>query len=266
MGFFLFKIIILITLISLSISFIGPFLIWKRMSFLSDATSHSSIVIFAIASLLNVNYIIITPIFVILITFFIVQFDHIYNKGIAITLCSSTLIAIGLIIFSLQTTSPINNISNIMVGDILTVNTNTLILLAVITVFISIFLIKNYDKMLLITMNQDIAKSENIIVKFYETIFIMLLTLFIMISIKALGALLLTALLVIPSITARLISKSPYIMSIYTGIICFIASNIGVYLSFIFDTTTGATIVISSSLIFFIIYITKIVLKKITTI
>lgn len=254
---FLLKIILLITLISISVSFIGPFLIWKRMSFLSDAISHSSIFIFALASLFHVNYILITPIFVMLLTFFIVQFDHKYNKGIAITLCSSTFIAIGLIIFSINTSSPINNINNIFIGDILTVNNRTIILVFIFTTFICIFLAKNYDKMLLITINQDIARAEGISIKFYNTIFIVLLTTFIMISVKALGALLLTALLIIPSISARLISNTPYKMSVYTGLICFISSNIGMYTSFLFDTTTGATIVIISSIVFIVIYIIK---------
>lgn len=123
--------------------------------------------------------------------------------------------------------------------------------LLVVFIVISI-LVTNWKKLLLLTLNEELAKAEGINKLYYDLLFMFLIALAVSVSVQIVGVLLITSLLIIPPAIARVFSNSPIVM-IFSSIIVSICSVlVGLYLSIDFDLATGPTIVITLGVLFFI--------------
>jgi zinc/manganese transport system permease protein len=98
------------------------------------------------------------------------------------------------------------NLIGVLFGDILAVNTTDLILTLLLVVVSSAFLLSTLPQQILLTLNQSMAKVQGIPVQLYRYLFVVLLSLAVAVSIKAVGILLVNAFLVIPASTAKLLS------------------------------------------------------------
>ncbi len=104
----------------------------------------------------------------------------------------------------------------------------------------------------MLTLNEELYKSEGINKLFYDLLFMFLIALAVSVSVQIVGVLLITSLLIIPPAIARVISNSPVLM-IFTSMIISISSVlIGLYLSIDWDLATGPTIVITLGAFFFV--------------
>ena len=109
------------------------------------------------------------------------------------------------------------------------------------------------------TLNEDLARAENHAVLYQQLLLMMLMTITVSISFRLVGILLITALLIIPPATARLLAKSPSGMALAASLIGVMAVILGIYASFYFDTPSGPSIVTVIGLIF----LSSVILKKI---
>ena len=145
------------------------------------------------------------------------------------------------------------NLHAYLFGDILTV-TNLEIkffIIAAILVTSSLFFI--WEKLVLMTINENIAKAENINTKIIQSIFLILLIVFVATCVKIVGILLITSMLIIPAATSRQITNSPGNMAIVSGLLGIISIICGVYLSIIADIPTGPSIIFVLTLIFVLV-------------
>ena len=114
-----------------------------------------------------------------------------------------------------------------------------------------------YNKLLLISINRELAASRGIKTVLYENIFVIVVAVVVMLSIKSVGILLINSLLILPAATARNISKNSrsYLgFSVVSSLVCGVG---GLIASFYLDTSAGATIVMSLAVVFFITYILR---------
>lgn len=248
MDMFLLYAIIAGILMSISAGPLGCFVIWKKVSYFGDALSHAALLGVAIGLLTNLNNNI--AILIVILLFVVVMLklrsNHHYDSLLAIL--SNFSVAIALILTSLGARRI--NLSSILFGDILLITNEEIAILFGFAICCHYWLFKNWVDFLLATINKEIAISRSIDIEKLEFKFLLLLGLFIGISIKLVGVLLISSLLVIPSSSARLIAKSPKEMIFYSVIIGIISTSSGLLLSYYIDLQSGPAIICVATIIF----------------
>ena len=115
-------------------------------------------------------------------------------------------------------------------------------------------LYKSWQAQIQIAIDPDMAVSEGVNAKWQRLIFMLLLALFTVLALKAVGSLLMGALLVIPALTARLLAHSPKQMVIWAFVIAQIGVTVGLWSSAGLNTSTGLTIVLTMAVLFTLIF------------
>jgi zinc transport system permease protein len=107
-----------------------------------------------------------------------------------------------------------------------------------------------WKPLLSLTVHEELARVEGVNVPLVSAIYTLLIAILVAISMKIIGALLITSLLIIPAATARKFSHSPEAMAIFSVILGAIAVVLGLGASYLWDTPTGPSIVVSASVLF----------------
>jgi len=233
---------------------LGCFIVWRRMSYLGDTMAHSALMGVAIGLFLEINLMI--GVFVVAITVGIILFsfqkqDKISNDALLGTLSHASL-AIGVLIISLMYWVRIDFIG-FLFGDILSVSIADLYWIFGGGFLIMMTFIWMWRPLLAITFNKELAQAEGLPVFKVQFVFMIMISAIISFSIKIVGILLITSLLIIPASTARRFSKTPEQMAFGGALIGMLSVWIGLEASFKFDTPSGPSIVITSVLFFFLI-------------
>jgi len=237
---------------------VGTMIVNNKMAFFSDALGHSALTGIAIGVMFGVKDPLIAMIaFGILFAYAINKIkgnDNSSNDTI-ISVFSSTSIALGLALLSKG--GNFAKYSSYLIGDILSINPIELINLIVVFILIILFWIFFSNKLLLISIDTSLAKSKNIKVKIVENLFIIIIAILVMISIKWVGILIINSLLILPAAASKNISNNIRQYTVFS--ICFsILSGIsGLIISYYNGIATGPTIVIVASIIYFITLIIK---------
>ena len=105
-------------------------------------------------------------------------------------------------------------------------------------------------EMFMTTYNEEIARVSGVPVRAINTMFLVALSVTIVISIKVVGIILISALLVIPGATAQLFAKNLYFMIGVSCAVAVISTLLGLVLSYEFDLAPGGTIVLTATVIF----------------
>ena len=251
-------------LISLSASLIGVSLVLRKNSMIGDGLSHVGFGAFAVATIFGFAPLEFAIPVVVIVSFLILKLNE--NNKIhgdsAIALLSSSSLAIGTFLISI--TPGVNtDVSNYLFGSILAINKADVIVSIILTIFIICLYIISYNKIFAITFDEKFAKSIGINTNFYNIIFSILCSLTVVLGMRLLGSLLISSLIIFPSLISMNICKNfkgVVILSAIISIICFI---VGMTISFSASTPTGATVVlVNLALLIITILINKILLFK----
>jgi zinc transport system permease protein len=142
-----------------------------------------------------------------------------------------------------------------LVGDILSVTKEELIVLFVTLVAVIAIWCFIYNKLLVISVNKELAASRGIKTALYENIFVVLVAVVVMLSIKWVGILLINSLLILPAAASRNVMKNSRQYLFGSIVISLFSAITGLLVSFYANTSAGATIVTVSAIIFFVTYI-----------
>lgn len=234
---------------------IGTMIVNNKLAFFSDALGHSALTGIAVGAILGISNPSISMIaFAIVFALLLNKIKDlkIYSRDTIISVFSSTAIALGLVILSQN--SNFAKFSNYLIGDILSIIPTEIYLFIGIALAVIVFWIVCFNKLLAISINQSLAKSKNINIKLIENIFVIMIAVIVMVSIKWVGILLINSLLILPAAASRNISKNmrqyhfwAILFSVFSGI-C------GLIISYYQKVATGPTIAIVASIIFFITY------------
>ena len=169
-------------------------------------------------------------------------------------------LAIGIIVISFNKIKI--DLHAILFGDILTVSSND-IWGMYIGVFLAIILILfNWSSLLLVTVDEDLAKAEGINPLYMNLLLTSVLTIVVALSLQVIGLLLITAMLIIPAATARRLVNSPEIMVVASTLIGIFSVIIGIFISYETDVPSGPSIIVVSAVLFFISHFFGKFLKK----
>ena len=112
----------------------------------------------------------------------------------------------------------------------------------------------SFNKLMLSSLNKDMAQSKQINVKFYKNLFMILIAMIVTISLKWVGMLIINSLLVLPAASARNLVKNMKSYHIVSVLFSVFSGISGLILSYYMGTSAGATIVLISSIIFFVTF------------
>ena len=230
---------------------LGCFVTLRQLSFFSHAVGHAALVGIALGVLLQVPpismFLPFTVVFGLVVLYLIDETDLWSDSVLNIVLSGA--LAIGVILTSFIEGYR-GNLMGVLFGDVLAINRLDLLLTLVLLVVSSIFLFSTLPQQILLTLNTAIAQVQGIPVRLHRYLFVVLLSLAVAVSIKAVGILLVNAFLVIPAATARLFShqfRKFLWVSVGLGIV---SSVVGMMVSGLWDFASGPSIVLVQFLLF----------------
>lgn len=241
---------------------LGCLMLWRRMSFFADTMAHGTLLGVALAAVLTLPlWIGVTFTAMLLVAILWVLHDPRLPNDALLALCSATLLCSGLLLIQhLPALRP--ELLSYLFGDLLTIEWSDLPIFAGVIAVALVILYKNWQAQIQIAIDPDIAISEGVNAKWQRLVFMLLLAVFTVLALRAVGSLLMGALLVIPALTARLLSHSPKQMVTVAFIIAQIGITVGLWSSAALNISTGLSIVLCMSLLFAAIFCVQ-KLKKI---
>lgn len=253
---FMVNAVIAVMLIAPLMGILGTMAVNNKMAFFSDALGHSAFTGIALGVVLGVeNELISLVAFGVVIALLITK---VKNKGntssdTVISVFSSASIAVGLLVLSYG--GGFTKYSAYLVGDILSVTGAEILCLFITLIAVVIIWCVVYNKLLIISVNKELAASRGIKTALYENIFVVVVAVVVMLSIKWVGILLINSLLILPAASSRNVTKNSRQYLAVSVLISLFSALSGLLISFYADTSAGATIVTVSAIVFFVTYI-----------
>ncbi len=250
-------------LIAVCCALLGVVLVLKRYSMIGDGLSHVGFGALSVAAVLNIS----APIYlslpvVMLAAFFLLRLteNSKINADAAIAVISSSALAIGVFIASINGTNI--NLQQYMFGSILSVGKSDIVISVVLSVFVIAMYLMFYNKIFAITFDEDFAKATGLRTGFYNTVISLLTAITIVVGMRMLGTLLISAMIIFPALTSMRVCKrfvTVIITSVIVSVCCVLS---GLLTSFTFkDVPVGATIVIFNLAVFLIFLIISLIFK-----
>jgi zinc transport system permease protein len=238
------------------LSMLGSFTTLRKMSFFADGIAHASLFGVALALMVGMapfkGALIIGLIFGVVV-FLLERYTDIASDAV-IGILFTTGLALGIILISLQPGYQPDLIS-FLFGNILSVTWGDVWLIAGLSLLIITTLLFFFRQFTLMSLSEDLAWTSGINTKYLNLVFYILLSLSVVLGVKLLGIILVSALLITPAVTAKLVTKSfrTYVFgSVGCSLVAFIG---GLFVSYYFDLPSGASIVLVATIIFVLILI-----------
>lgn len=229
---------------------LGSFVIWRRMAYFGDATSHAAILGVALALALHLPIEAGTLIVALAMAGTV---STLAAKGWAMDTTLGVL-AHSALAFGMVAISFVPNVradlSNYLFGDILAVSRGDLVFVWGGALAVIALLIWRWQRLLTATLSEDLAHASGINPAIERLTLTLALALVVAVSLKLIGALLIAAMLIIPAAAARALARTPEAMAIIAAFIGAQACFGGLALSLWQDTPAGPTIITVAALIF----------------
>ena len=237
---------------------LGTMIVNNKMAFFSDSLGHSALTGIAIGVILGIPNPIWSMLFfsvLITIAILVVKEANTASTDTIIGVFSSTAMALGIVILSRN--GGFTKYSVYLIGDLLSISSSDLLTLGIVFILVIVLWIVIFNKLLLASINQSLARSRGINLRLYEYLFAMIMAVIVTISIQWVGILIISSLLILPAASSRNIAKNMRQYHIYSVLIAIISGVSGLILSYFLGTATGATIVLISAMFFTVTFIIK---------
>ncbi len=246
-------------LVAISSSLLGVFVLWKKLSYFGDALSHSMLLGLMLGAITKTNEILAVVSFAILFAFLVrlISKNNYFSKDTIIMILSYFCVAMSVILSDFWFKD--FAFSSYIFGDVLAVQNRDILLLFVVTFISIIYSIFAFKKILLININRDLAKIDGINIEIWEASFLVLLSLVIALSVQIVGVLLMTALLILPSVISRIFSGSAKSMMLGSILVTLPVTITSFKFATIYDLTISSVVVVT----FFMVFVFSLGIKKI---
>ncbi len=238
-------------LVTLSSAVLGVSLVLKKYSMIGDGLSHVAFGALSIATALNMAPMQVAVPVVIVTAFFLLRMNEKSKVGAssAVALISTGSLAVGVIAVSLS--KGMNaEVYNYMFGSILAMSTGDVVLSAVLSSAVMLIFIVFYNRIFAVTFDENFAKATGTKTELYNMLIAVLTAVTIVIGMRMMGAMLISALIIFPALSSMRIFKtfkSVTVSAICVSVLCFL---IGFSASYVYDLPTGASIVVANILVY----------------
>ncbi len=231
--------------VAVASAMVGSFVILRNLSFIGAGIAHSSFAGVVIGLLININPLLSALVFSVATGMAIAVFSRRYNinEDSAVGVFFPFTMALGVILLGfIKGYTP--NVMGYLFGDVLLVSRADVLISLFALAFVVLFIFLFFKELVYITFDEESARVAGVKVDFMNYAFLTLIALVVVISIKIVGIILLSGLMVIPPLIALQFSGS---MKSYIGLsvaVGFFSVIGGLYISFVLDIPSGATIVV----------------------
>ena len=244
---FMQRAIIVGILVSLCAALLGVSLVLKRYSMIGDGLSHVGFGALALATVLNAAPLAVAIPVVVVAAFLLLRLSE--NSKIkgdsAIALISTSALAFGVLAVSL-TTGVNTDIFNYMFGSILAMKQSDVVLSIVLSVAVIFLFLIFYNKIFAVTFDETFAKATGTHAGAYNMLIAFLTAITIVLGMRMMGALLISSLIVFPTLTAMRVFKSFKSVVVSSAVISVVCFLVGITVSYAFSAPTGASVVMAN--------------------
>jgi zinc transport system permease protein len=226
---------------------LGCFIIWRRLAYFGDTLSHSALLGVALALLfeLNITAAVFGMSVAVSLLLMLLQRRASLSSDALLGLLSHSALAVGLVVLAFMTWVRVD-LMGFLFGDILSITSFDLAVIWGGGAVVLAVLIRIWQPLFAATVNYELATAEGARPDLANIIFMILMAAVIAVSMKIVGVLLITALLIIPAATARRFSTSPEQMAIIAAIVGMGSVWLGLLGSLEWDTPAGPSIVVAA--------------------
>lgn len=252
------------SIISLCAALLGVSLVLKRYSMIGDGLSHVGFGILTVAAAFGYSsplYIAIPCVTVSAILLLKIGNSSRIKSDSAIALISSSALAIGVAVTSV-TTGMNTDVCNFMFGSILAMSKSDVYLSIAVCIVVAILFVIYYRKMFTVTFDENFARANGLNVGRYTNIIAILTALIIVVGMRMMGVMLISSIIIFPALTSMRLFRSFRNVVISSGIVSVVSFFMGIYLSYIYNISTGAMIVIVNLILFILFTILEYIVKK----
>jgi len=249
--------------ISLCASLLGVSLVLKRYSMIGDGLSHVGFGAVVIASALGFAPLAVAIPVVVISAFLLLRLGESSEiKGdAAVALVSTGALAVGVTASSLS--GGMNqDFNSYMFGTILGLSESDVILSIAISIPVLVLFVLFYNKIFAVTFDENFSKATGVKVNIYNALVAVLTALIIVLGMRLMGALLISSLVIFPSLTSMRVCKTFKSVVICSGVVSVICFLLGICSSVLFNLPTGASIVIANIVAFVIFYVIGLVKSR----
>lgn len=234
--------------IALSASILGVFLVLKNMSLIGDGLAHVSFAAIAIGLLFSNEPLIFAIPLVVLSSFLVLKLKESakINEDATIGMLSSFSMALGIIIASVARGFNVDLFSYLF-GSILFITNSELVISILVSIFILIVVILFYEDLFAISFDENFAKVNGINVKKIDYLLSLLTSITIILGIRIVGTLLISSLIIFPSVAALQLKKGFKLTLVYSALFAIFSLVLGIIFSYIVNIPSGASIVMANT-------------------
>ena len=234
---------------------LGVFVVLRGMSYIGHGLSHAVFGGAAASAVIGINFFIGAGVWGIISGVLIARVARrrVLGADAAIGVVTTASFALGLALMNRYGQAS-KSIEAVLFGSVLGVKVSDIIAVSLVAVFALAVIVVWYRKMLFSTFDPDVAQVSGVNVSVVEVVLLSLLSLTILVTMRVIGTLLISALLVIPAAAARMTTNSfsrlLWISPLIGAVTCFIGMNLSYHL----DTSASATIILLDALVFIVVY------------
>ena len=234
---------------------LGVFVVLRGMSYIGHGLSHAVFGGAAASAVICINFFIGAGIWGIISGVLIARVARrrVLGADAAIGVVTTASFALGLALMNRYGQAS-KSIEAVLFGSVLGVKVSDIIAVSLVAVFALAVIVVWYRKLLFSTFDPDVAQVSGVNVSVVEVVLLSLLSLTILVTMRVIGTLLISALLVIPAAAARMttnsFSKLLWISPLIGAVTCFFGMNLSYHL----DTSASATIILLDALVFIVVY------------
>lgn len=230
---------------------IGVYIVLRGMSYIGHGLSHAVFGGAVVAFVMQLNFYVGAGIWGFIAALLINQTVRRtrINADAAIGVVTTASFAIGVALIS-RYRQFTQSFDAALFGNILGVTTTDLWVIGGVTLLVLLVILFYYKQLLFTTFDNDVAQVYGVPTQWIETWFAFILAAAIIASIQILGVTMIAAALVVPAITARLLTDSFHRMMLISTGLGALTGLMGMYLSFYVDVSSGATIVLVQAVLF----------------
>ncbi|MEI8398367.1 MAG: metal ABC transporter permease [Actinomycetes bacterium] len=247
--------IIVATIAGALCGLLGVFVVLRGMSYIGHGLSHAVFGGAAASAVMNINYFVGAGVWGVASGVIIgrIARRRLIGADAAIGVVTTASFALGLALLNRYGQAK-KSIEAVLFGSVLGVNTIDIVAVSAVAVLSIVLIVSLYRAFLFATFDPEVAQVSGVRVAWIEALLMGLLSLTILVTMRVIGTLLISALLVIPASVARMLTNSFARMLWISPVIGAVSSFTGMYLAYFLDTSASATIILTGTLMFIVVY------------
>ena len=259
------EVVLVSALIAAVAGVLGCFVVWRKMAYFGDSLSHSAMLGMALGMATglaeNVGIIITCVVFSVLLIW--IQSKKLLANDTILGIFAHAGLSLGMVAMALMGGEDIHEHEHeILFGDLTHITSNDALIIAAVAIAIFAVIYLIWGRLLMATINEDIARAEGINTFRVQLILVGLVAFTVASSVEIVGIFLITALMIIPAATARQVASSPRQMAVISALAGVISVIFGIFYSQHFGLPDGPGIVVTATVLLAAAMISGKVLRK----